>query len=278
MLVTLTLSVIVPQNIDVKASADYGDPGIDYYGFVYNKTNNMSKIVFEDWSKDRGREFGEKGEQKAADYIEDWMDNIGFDDVYNETIDAVYVGEMYGIKNFKHSLNKKKTFDKEGNYVKLEIKVMDGCHVIETRSIDCFPFFGWRQYQQDKNVKVVEDFKWNSYDLQIVLLDADWRDPWDSWDDETVEDWILAPWCRGWILVDGSNDSINTRFMGPSQLFDFFKPGYSINNSDGSWIRSNMENYEVFATIKSVFIRDYVESYNVIGEINGIDNDTYSIV
>jgi len=276
MLVTLTLSVIVPQNIDVKASVDYGDPGINY-GYVYNRTKDLSDIVFKLLSEDRGREFGEWGEQKAADYIEGWMENISrMDDVYRETIDAVYWENMYGVPS-PYTLNKKKTFDKEGDDVKLEIKVMDGCHVIETRSIDCFPFFAWKTFDEESNVRVVEDLECCRI-KQIVLVDADWRDPWKCLNGYWTKP--FNPWrIRGWILVDGSNDSINTRFMGPSQLLDLYKPGYSINNSDGSWIRSYMEDgYEVFATIKSVFIRDYVESYNVIGEINGIDNDTYSIV
>jgi len=87
-LVMLLSSMIVPQNIKVTASGDQGDPELSHQ-WIYNKIYNMTQILFENddyWKQ--SRYFGTKGEHKAAERIENWMNETGLDNVKQEKIES----------------------------------------------------------------------------------------------------------------------------------------------------------------------------------------------
>jgi len=99
-------SVIVPQNIEVTASGDQGDPGL-IHQWIYSKIYNLTHIPFEKisyWYE--SRYFGTDGELKAAEYITTWMNYIGLENVKTETINATWDKEYeQGDSNYEGALD-----------------------------------------------------------------------------------------------------------------------------------------------------------------------------
>ena len=81
----ITTAISIPLTFNVAATDNYGDPEIDHM-YVFNKTEILSEIVTNQLYSKWGRFFGTGGEVKAADYLREWMENIGLDCVHNETI------------------------------------------------------------------------------------------------------------------------------------------------------------------------------------------------
>jgi hypothetical protein len=140
------------------------------------------------------------------------------------------------------------------------------------------------------DIEILDEYD-NTSGNQIVLVEGNWTDPigWIKSDD-LGDGWLYDVtsgkfWKEGWlrarvkgiILMD---DQEHTRFMCISHLWCFPKAVFSINESDGDWIKGylNDPNYEVRADIKSKWEWQDVNSYNVIGEIPGEDTSKYSIV
>jgi len=75
MTISTMTTILYTNNIKVEASDGGGDDnnriGLDY-DFMWNVTNNLSKVVYNAYSGNdirKGRSFGTKGEQYTADYF-----------------------------------------------------------------------------------------------------------------------------------------------------------------------------------------------------------------
>ncbi len=82
---------------------------------------------------------------------------------------------------------------------------------------------------------------------------------------------LFHPNCKGIIKVDSNNDTYN---MGPSYAF---LPVIKVNRTIGEEIYNNPENYSIDFFINQRWNQS-VESYNVIGQLNGTNPDETIIV
>ena len=306
-LVIALTAMTIPS--DIRVEADGGgissyDPMLNYT-YIYEKTEDLSYIKNIDAYKWRSREFGEGGEQKAAEKIEGWMENISLSDVHKEPIDAYWgypwEGDAWDIfDNYIGQLEKKRQFGKNDYY--LDVTVYDRCmHKISNETFeydDCFPFLkdnflGYHNLNRN-GVRVVDDFKWGWLGPQIVYFKNDrWSmDPYAWFEDVfgNLKELFIRPYVftfrfKGFILGDYFPDtwfmspSFNDHYLVNGWLGNHIKPGFSINGENGDWLEQYLtDDYFVFASVKSKWEYDNVTSYNVIGQINGIDNETVSIV
>ena len=267
-----------------KAVNGYGGPQLDFK-FIYKTVENLSYIV-KDYRK--GRAGGTPGEHRARDLIIGWMEEIGLQNIHTDKITEDWTKKDswenpynflrdpdYHLDGWIGNLTLKKNATKWH----LHVKVYDKQNTLITDRFfsqnDCFPFLKEENVINGHNVTlhdipVVDDFKIGGLG-SIVLLEADWRDPYMWWIDNTTN--LKRPNVKGFILMDCFDD---TFFMLPSGISSparprFSKPGFSINGSSGAWIKQylNSPDYVVKADICSEWTWEYVDSWNVIGEILG---------
>ena len=289
-LLTLVATLIVPQNIHVKADGDYGDPGIKHE-WIYNKTEDLSNIVF---SYDRGRYFGTSGELDAAYLIEGCMNDIGLDCVHNETIDAYwnYLSDEYEVfpRNSLYSGNLSEARVMQNDYwINISYQAGPVTYYKNISGSDCYPYFTFKHplYNGDEwvvsenNLIVYESFNFSDLRKQMELGNITWTDPYIV-HDLRFPNYQGPPTLRykGKIAVDNNTD---THFMSPpvyDQCFWFYwgtSPTFYVNQTIGKWIREALNKYEVKASFYTHWIKQNVTSYNIIGQINGTDPDHNNI-
>ena len=303
-LITTTL-VFVPGNNRVKASGDGEQNMAKYidYPYIYDKTANLSWIVNTSW---KGRDFGTYGEQQAADYIEDWMIDLGLYNVTKENITECWRpwDNKWWIINYYGPLARKRV--ETSVYLDISVFWKSNDTLKESRNftvddpeeIDhyCFPLFKQPTYIPgghnvlETGVNVTEEFDPENNSNQIVLTNETWWKPYSAFDENY--DYLYPPrkardntQLIGIIVVDDFN---NTRFMSPSHYDYAFlawrgnypRPGFTINGTEGKWIRDavNDNSLKVKADVCSKWEYKIVDSSNVIGQINGTDDGNVSIV
>jgi parallel beta-helix repeat protein len=294
-LVLLLTTMTFPRNIEVTATEDYGDPGIDH-GYVYGKTENLSKIVFNPIASNTSRYFGTPGERYAADLIKDWMNEIGLDCVHKEWIDAYWslddenslINESLYANGW---LNKSRVMQTYWINITIRNKyypwsIVDYKYLSGT---ECFPFFqqhtllgNWSQRtDQGYSISVVEDFDPGDLRQQMELANTTWTEPYEVFNiSEDYNPLLLR--CKGIIAIDNNTD---THFMPPPGYDQYWQSIFSstqifyVNGSIGTWIRNalNNPNYIVKADFYTHWEKENVTSYNIIGQINGTDPDPYNI-
>ena len=312
MTLSMTLStIILPSDIKVEANGQgisNNDPGLDHT-YIYNKTKNLSDIIKIALYKWRSREHGEAGEQKAAERIENWMKNLSLWDVHTELLDENWEksdnGNWGDLDPWIGKLDKKRQFSENDYYLNitvynlLGIKIDNRCFSYD----DCFPFlksnFLGEHNEECKRVKVVKRWLPRYRGPQIVYIGKNkWSEPY-IWNNCFFEPkyGLLGLKTVGFILGDNFSD---TWFMQPSWkdhylfrenflkklgglgwLGAHIKPGFSITGDDADWLEGYLDNpfCLIYASVRSKW--EYVEdikSYNVIGQINGTDNESVSIV
>lgn len=275
----------------------YGGPELDFE-FIYRVVENLSDVIK---IFDKGREFGTPGELYARDLVKGYMDEIGLQNVHLDKITSDWDwtdtwenfynairDPDYHLDGWVENLTLKKNFTKWY----LHVKVYDQQdQLISEKNFsqdDCFPILKREDKTGSHNVTlrdipIVDDFK-ISGDERIVLIEADWRDPYNWWISNMTN--LRKPFVKGFILMDCHDD---TFFMLPSGTSSpllrprFSKPGFSINGSSGKWIKQylNSPDYTVKADFCSEWAWQHFDSWNVIGEIPGrsskiaIINDFY---
>jgi len=279
-----------------KIITDYGGPVLDF-GFIYKIVENLSYIV-----KDhpKGRAMGTSGEHCAWDMVVEWMQEAGLQNIQIDRISGEWTEEdsWQNLHNFLFDPDYNTDpwiggLDLKRNFTEwsLEINIYDkNNNFVEKRSFSegtCFPFL--KEEIEDEphkitveNIKVFDEFSLLNPD-GIVLIEADWHDPYGWWMDNLTN--LKRKNVKGFILMDCHDE---TFFMAPSGISSptverYAKPGFSINGSSGKWIKQylNDPNYIVKADFISDWEWEQVDSYNVIGEIPGksskiaIINDFY---
>jgi parallel beta-helix repeat protein len=298
-LVMIMTAMIIPRNTRVKATYSYGDPDINH-GYIYNKTENLSKIILNELY-DEGRYFGTDGELEAANRIIGWMENISLDYVHKETIDKCwypwdsstgwdnqYIGPLYFTKVIQEY------------YINISIHWKCNNTVKEYKNLSettCFPYLaknfsfsipGVPASRDDKGTNVIVDTKPNLFKDTLVLGETHWasevseaENSYHIYNIAEHPQWTLRPHYKGFIAIDNNTD---TFFMAPTG-FDhkltgiFDRPGFYINRSVGDWIENalNYGCFNVTADYRSHWTKETTISYNVIGQINGTDQDPRNI-
>ncbi|MCD6541800.1 MAG: M28 family peptidase, partial [Thermoplasmata archaeon] len=216
--------------------------------------------------------------------------------------ESPYIGLLSPIGN----LTRERIVDKHYIHIKVYKKKSSGGKELvwdtfltyrENNISDCFPLlekpnlknylFGKRKIVEFENLTVKGYIPTGAEKNTICLvLHSNWTDPY-KWKSENKPemDFFDWPWRKigAFIVVDDFND---TYFMSPSRFdaisaffgmkLEYPKPGFSIRGSVWDYIAKNYLNndsYEIKADIYSEWHYDNVESYNVIGKLEGRNSD-----
>jgi hypothetical protein len=262
----------------------HGGPQLDF-SFIYQVVENLSNIVKQ---YPQGRDFGTPGEHYARDLIKGWMQEIGLQNVHIDKITGEWT-KQDSWQNFHNFLLDPDFYtdpwieelDLKKNFTKwyLHVKVYDkNNNIVDERNFSkeaSFPFLKEEKESQSHNVtmqdvRIFDDFQIGGVD-GIILIEADWRDPYGWWTSNLIN--LKRQNVKCFILMDCFDDTI---FMMPSgtsspAVARFSKPGFSINGSNGKWIKKYLSDseYIVKADFCSEWTWERVESWNVIGEIPG---------
>jgi hypothetical protein len=283
----------VPKDVNVEASGNYGDPGINY-DYIYNRTKNLSHIVLEEpeyWNESRF--FGSLGEQHAAEDIEQWMKDIDLYDVHLETIDSWWTwpdeGGLYKNSMYLGPLNLSRVM--KTYYINITIyNISNNWAVVGYKNLsrtECFPYFqnGLMDIKErnEENISIYHDFKYLRFEKQMELGDTHWTTGYDVWKISQLKNWWHKHYYKGYIAID--NDS-KAHIQFPP-LYDhllkkwlFDTPAFFINKTVGDWIEDYLldEDFRVKADYHTKWKKQNVTSYNVIGQINGTDTSKVTII
>ncbi|KYK29627.1 hypothetical protein AYK20_05135 [Thermoplasmatales archaeon SG8-52-1] len=293
-LVMISTTITIPREINVTAADNYGDPDLDHE-YINTTTKELTDIVKNPYFKNWGRYFGRPGEREAADYIEGWMKNLSLDCVHQEPIDSYWPFEES--EEVEVKLNRARVM--KIFYLNITVRNPITNALIEYKNLsytECFPYF---QHQLINKLDYLLDFTYNEIPVvekfsriplpQMEICETHYSTGYQL--NEHLENydpnfrWFIGglPWYRGYIAIDNDTDAFfqspeydqgkNTMAWGESQ-------GFYVNGSVGKWIRENLQNQwrKVSAKYKTYWKYELVDSYNVIGQINGTDTNKTNIV
>lgn len=272
--------------------------------FIYNITKSLSDIIFTEYDETsgeiaKGRAFGTKGEQKAAEIIFENMTGLG---LYT-TKEQLYQHPNCTFKNIIHKL-----------------EVINYRLEINNSPVDCYPAPSWTGSKTNHELNTTltssqalikkrpeHPFLFNSSLAQetqpFFFFDNDqWNDPNGSLPLidilkpylEPLKFYMLFhiaslfrisyqtafwsqnyPCCKGLILYDFNKDCHDMIYFGNG--FKNYLPILFINGSLGKKIEKNIKTQ----TVDFILTQQYntsIESYNVIGQLNGTDPSKSVIV
>ena len=229
-------------------------PIIDY-NWTWHRTRDLSWIVFDQRNpeRDKGRAFGTLGEQKAAENISTWIQEIGLVNVKRDEINETWkYKDVEDIPDWKWSkvrdrsftvvalasigdLNKTRKIDE--HWIRLRIYDKNGEEILNTTLMykendtsTCFPLLKSPNIRDIEWIGNKKYYIYNQTNLKVTkrrkifgkycwLKYADWKDPYNSWGKKLLRSTLL-PNFRGFIVVD---DFDHTYFMSPSRFDDVSK-------------------------------------------------------
>ena len=272
--------------------------------FVYNLTYALSQIIFTAYDHEneipKGRYFGSKGENKAAEILAENMSAIGLfttvekiqprpniqnDDIaelievleYDITINGATI-DCYPAPSWIHPNAQPKDMNTTIDFKNLEFK-----------QLPLHPFVIDQTYAEAENdfVFIIQD-QWNdpNWSLPIVGLTKPFLDPLKSYMLFHTTSLLRImyqtqffvknyPKCKGYVLYDFNDHCYDMIYFGGS--FKNYLPTIFINGSIGKPIWKHPEEYTMGIHLKQQY-NTSVESYNVIGQINGTDPSKTIIV
>ena len=297
-------NVIEQEYDEVQTKDEYTPIDLEY---IRSITQGLSDIVFSEYNESnneiaRGRAFGTKGEHKAAEILNENMTNLGLW-VWNETIvnlpELPKVASAFWVNDYKiivTNLTSEISKEVEGyiapawrgpredeenyNYTfefeNLEIKEEPKITIPIGRNI--------RKITNKNNYAfITEDRSFNPYDKEFFIkkLLLKFLSPYS---DFTIffgglkrilklTMWYnFYPKCQALIRYNFDNDTYN---MGNS--VEWALPTIFINGSVGKEIMDNLKNYQISFKLDQTY-KEQVESYNVIGQLNGTDREKIVLI
>lgn len=250
--------------------------------FIYNITAALSNIVFTEYDEKhgeiaKGRAFGTKGEHKAAEILYENMSKLG----------------LYTIKE---QIKPRYPSD----WVSKKVEILDYKLVLNNGSnklfVDCapqIPMLSRMPFVYTSKSKLVCNFSglkirknypksWENTEDYVLLRNESVQNY--TYNGRTILDFIKKgitsyinrgflsaskrhPHCKGEIVyyVDGDNDTHDVTYFGTLGF-----PRFYINKTIGTMMEENIGNLTVDLYLKQRINRS-VESYNVIGQLNGSD-------
>jgi hypothetical protein len=241
--------------------------------FIYNITENLSNIIFTAYDEEngeiaKGRAFGTKGEHKAADILYKNMTKLG----------------LYTIKE-----RLKPRFP--GDPLTKKIEIQDYELKINNETVDCA--LRWTNIGPHG-----QPFKLNhNFSYKGLKIRREHPKPWEEVEDyvllsqsftpnftfrqktfierlpgilknlfnlKGIWDYLSHPHCKALIKYDFNNNTHDQNGGKPVRLTFF------INGTVGKRINESIEDYTVDFYLKQR-VNKTVESYNVIGQLNGTD-------
>ncbi len=290
------------KNISISNQVSYllsNESGLDTQ-FIYNITSSLSNIIFNVYDEEngeiaKGRAYGTKGEHRAAEILYENMTDMGlytkkeqikntdnypdliheleitdyFVKINNKTIDS-YISPVW-IETSENNYNLNHTYSYSnlkiinppiipGFYIQLQrIKRNLEPFVIIVKDKAFYPF------SPLKKLPFTNNFFFEYYIIRqlqggIPLLYS-WL--WNKYLD----------YCKGLILYDFNEDVHDMNFLKNLNHMPFIY----INGSNGCNILKNIEDARIDFQLKQC-LNTSVISYNIIGQLNGTDNDKTIIV
>jgi hypothetical protein len=271
---------------------------IDY---IYNITKALSHIIFTEYNESngeiaRGRTFGTKGEHKAAEILLENMTDLGLwawkEQIKNLPPELPKVAGKYEIIDYQLKITNKK--NNESRVVDCYIKpVQKGergnpgeiNHNFSFQDLEIIPLpkgllsiplkdLIFREKKDFVFLMEEDAFNPNNPTPLIKKIMLKFLSPYSDFtlffnSIKTINAfkmWYkLLPHCQGLIEYDFNNDTYN---MGNS--FSQSLPSISINGTIGREILREPHNYTASYYLNQKYIEE-VESYNVIGQLNGTD-------
>lgn len=297
-----TFSVSVKLNEEKNYEYSHEQLDTDY---IYNITKSLSDIVFTEYSENeiaRGRSFGTKGEHKASEILKENMTKLGLwtwkEQITNlpELLDvtsALWVNDYkIVIKNITSGTNKtvegyifptsngpRGAFNnKNHNYSfkNLKIKLKPKYPIPIGKNIRDI-------INKNNYVFITEEYSYNP-DAEDYSIEKILKSLFSPYSDYTIfyknvrQQIELFTWyyyypkCQGLLKYDCTNDTYN---MGGS--VNNYLPIISINGTTGKEILADIENHRIDFYLNQTF-NESVTSFNVIGQINGTEQDKIVII
>jgi len=264
--------------------------------FIYNITENLSKIIFTEYNESageiaKGREFGTKGEHKAAEILYENMTKLG---LYTTKEKIENIPNVPGCSKLTH-----------------KIEILDYKLIITnetsnySETVDCSPSFTicgprGKPFKNDYNfsytgLKVRREHPslLENKEDYVLIYNASYPAKVNGSDDITcgglkfyigslkkilnsLKDYLLRPHFKGYLCYDFNNDTHDMVYPTLT-LAGGFTHLFFINGSIGRMINSSVEDFTVNFYINQSY-NDSVISYNVIGQLNGTDPSKTVIV
>lgn len=293
----LDTTIINQKNVSSKKN------GLDQK-FIYNLTYALSQIVFTEYDHEneipKGRFFGSKGERKAAELLAENMTKIGLY-VTKEKLEPIKslseypLTRLLEVKDYKISVNGKEIeCFIAPSWEHPQAKEQDLTKEIEENQLQIKRLPSHPLIYNPKLAQETEDFvfitqdQWN--DPNVKLPRIDWLKPFlhplkfymlfhvtslYKIRDETRFFAKHYPNCKGYILYDFNDHCYDMIFF--DSPYKNYLPTLFINGSLGKKIWENPDDYTMDLYLDQ-FYNESVESYNVIGQINGTDTSKTIII
>jgi len=268
--------------------------------FIYNITENLSNIVFDEYDEDngeiaKGRAFGTKGEHKAAEIITENMSNVGLlttleklekrpdkpDDFITNKLEVLEYNfkinnediESYIAPTWKGPRDKPTELDNNFSYNDLKVIPIPKYPLLYNRKLA----------KETDDFLFIDNDLWNDPNAKLPYLDPlkPLLDPLKFYmlfhivtlykiQLQTTLWYKFYPSCKGLILYDFNEDCHD--MIAFTESCKISLPVIFISNRDGRKILDNIQDSRVDYHLKQRF-NTSVESYNVVGEITGENPD-----
>lgn len=265
--------------------------------FIYNFTYALSQIVFTEYDHDneipKGRFFGSKGERKAAELLAENMTEIGLY-VTKQKLEPISdlggypLSRLLEVKDYEILVNGKEIeCFIAPSWIQPKVKEQDLTREIQEnqlkiKRLPSHPLLYDSDLAEEKEdfVFITQD-KWNDPNGKLPRID--WLKPFlhplkfymlfhlaslYKIRDETKFFSNHYPQCKGYILYDFNDECYDMIYF--DSPYKNYLPTIFINGSLGKKIWENPDDYTMDLYLKQ-FYNESVESYNVIGQINGTD-------
>jgi hypothetical protein len=262
--------------------------------YIYNITKALSYIIFTEYDEEhgeiaKGREFGSKGEHKAAEILAENMTKLGLYTTM-EKIENIPLVPMCSklthktdVIDYKLVITNKtsghsevvdcgpcasifgphcKPFNTNHNFSYTGLKVRSE-HPSLLESKEDYVLISGTSYPT--KVNGTEDITCGGLEFYINDLKHLLK---------SLKDYFLHPHFKGYLRYDFNNDSHDNLY--PS-LACSFVPFFFINGSIGRKINSSVKDFTVDFYLNQL-VNKSVISYNVIGQLNGTDSSKTVIV
>jgi hypothetical protein len=268
--------------------------------FIYNITSSLSNIIFEVYDEEngeiaKGRAYGTKGEHRAAEILYENMTAIGlytikeqikntdkypdltheleitdyFVKINNKTIDS-YISPVW-VETSENNNNLNHTY----SYSNLRIikpPIIPGIYVqLQRIKRNLEPFIiivkdkAFYPFNPIKKLPFTNNFFFEYYIIRQLQGGVPILYSW-LWNN-------YLDYCKGLILYDFNEDVHNMNILKNFNHIPFIY----INGSEGEKILNNIEDARIDFQLKQR-INTSVISHNIIGQINGTDNNRTIIV
>jgi hypothetical protein len=271
---------------------DYSFEQLDLQ-YIHNLTENLSNIIFTAYNESngeiaKGRAYGTKGEQKAAEIIYENMTALGlytYKEQITNTIEYPDLTHELEILDYSVKINKKKidsyiapvwfktsennhdlnhTYHYE-NLTVIRPPLSPSLYILKQKIVGRLePFVlilqdrAFYPYNPFSTIPFLDNFYFNYYVIRQLQggIPVFYSLSWDN----------SLDFCKGIILYDFNEDTHDMNLLKNQNHIPFIY----INKSDGETILQDIQNTRVDFTLTQ-YLNTSIISHNVIGQINGTD-------